>query len=77
MFSVMPIAGRSCFIPGRVCRLILGESAGDRALTVFLASMGSQAELFAPLAKPGKSKREIIRCRKPYVAREVKRVLLS
>jgi len=39
--------------------------------------MGSQAELFAPLAKPGKSKREIIRCRKPYVAREVKRVLLS
>jgi hypothetical protein len=31
----------------------------------------------APLAKPGKSKREIIRCLKRYVAREVYRVLIS
>jgi hypothetical protein len=30
-----------------------------------------------PLAKPGKSKREIIRCLKRYVAREVYRVLVS
>jgi hypothetical protein len=31
----------------------------------------------APLAKPGKSKREIIRCLKHYVVREVYRVLVS
>lgn len=31
----------------------------------------------APLAKPGKSKREIIRCLKRYVAREAYRVLIS
>jgi hypothetical protein len=30
----------------------------------------------APLAKPGKSKREIIRCLKRYVARQVYRVLI-
>jgi len=31
----------------------------------------------APLAKPGKSKREIIRCLKRYAAREAYRVLIS
>jgi hypothetical protein len=31
----------------------------------------------APLAKPGKTKKEIIRCLKRYIAREVYRILAS
>ncbi|HZB09940.1 MAG TPA: hypothetical protein VE525_12615 [Rubrobacter sp.] len=52
----------------------MGESAWLGCAEIVARRNTSQG---APLAKPGKSKREIIRCLKRYVAREVYRVLIS
>ena len=51
-------------------------SAGRRALAPCGAPRRSTSQ-GAPLAKPGKSKPEIVRCLERYVAREVYRVLVS
>jgi transposase len=80
--GVAPIEASS----GKVVRHRLnrgGNREANRAL--YMTCLARMAGIFAPrntsrgepLAKPGKSKREIIRCLKRYVAREVYRVLIS
>ncbi len=81
--GVSPIEASS----GKVVRHRLnrgGNREANRALyMICLARMrrdGRTQEyvaLGAPLAKPGKSKREVIRCLKRYIAREAYRVLIS
>jgi transposase len=79
--GVAPIEASS----GKVVRHRLnrgGNREANRAL--YMTSLARMREIVArrstsrgaPLAKPGKSKREIIRCLKRYIAREVYRVLI-